>query len=94
MTNIIDKLISYDKCKTILVDAKEFSMISIRLNEKLEKELKDAAKFEGLSVSDYVRNIIVEKLEDLYDYKIAEKAHNEFINDNKKTYTFDETFDS
>lgn len=68
-------------------------MISIRLNEKLEKELKMAAKFEGISVSDFVRNIIIEKLEDLYDYEIAQKAHERYIKDKKKTYSFEETFD-
>lgn len=42
-------------------------MISIRMSETAENELKEVTKFEGMSVSEYVRNIINEKLEDLYD---------------------------
>lgn len=32
-------------------------MLSIRLNPQAEKELKEYAEFEGVSVSEYVRNI-------------------------------------
>lgn len=67
-------------------------MLSIRLNEDLEKDLKKVAKFEGLSVSDYVRNIIIEKLEDIYDLKVGEKALEEFERGNKKTYSYEEVF--
>ncbi len=56
-------------------------MLSIRLNPQVEKELKEAAEFEGVSVSDYVRKIINEKLEDMYDIKLAEEAHDEYIHD-------------
>jgi len=68
-------------------------MISIRLNEKIESQLKEVAEFEGLSISDYVRNLITEKLEDMYDLKVAEEAHKDYIKSGKKTYTFDEVFD-
>ena len=67
-------------------------MISIRLNENVENQLKEVAEFEGVSVSDYVRNLINEKLEDMYDLKIAEEAHKEYIKSGKKTYSFDEVF--
>ena len=68
-------------------------MISIRLSEKMEKELKKVAEFEGISVSDYVRNLIVEELENTYDLDVAEKAHKEYIKSGKKTYSFEEVFD-
>ena len=64
-------------------------MLSIRLNPQAEKELKEIAKFEGVSVSDYVRKIINEKLEDMYDMKLAEEAHMEYIND-PETFSHDE----
>lgn len=67
-------------------------MISIRLNENVENQLKEVAEFEGVSISDYVRNLINEKLEDTYDLKIAEEAHKEYIKSGKKTYSFDEVF--
>lgn len=64
-------------------------MLSIRLNPQAEKELKEVAEFEGVSVSDYVRNIINEKLEDMYDMKLAEEAHDEYMKD-PFTYSHDE----
>lgn len=67
-------------------------MISIRLNENVENQLKEVAEFEGVSISDYVRNLINEKLEDMYDLKVAEEAHKEYVKSGKKTYSFDEVF--
>ena len=67
-------------------------MISIRLNESVENQLKEVAEFEGVSISDYVRNLINEKLEDMYGLKVAEEAHKEYIKSGKKTYSFDEVF--
>ena len=66
-------------------------MISIRMNEASEKALKEIAQFEGLSVSEYVREIINEKLVDLYDLKIGYQALQEF-NENPITYSMDEVF--
>ena len=67
-------------------------MLSIRLNEDTEKNLKKIAKFEGLSISDYVRKIIEEKLEDAYDIKIAELALEEYEKSGKKSHSFEEVF--
>ena len=67
-------------------------MISMRLNETIEAELKQIARFEGISVSDYVRNLIINDLEDKYDLKIAEDAHEDFIKSGEKTYSFEEVF--
>ena len=67
-------------------------MLSIRLNEETEKNLKQIAKFEGLSISDYVRKIIEEKLEDSYDLKLAKLALEEYEKSEKKTYSFEEVF--
>lgn len=82
----------YDNCNTI-VSKEGAKMLSIRLNKQLEKDLKEVADFEGTSVSDYVRNIIIEKLEDIYDYNSAAAALKSFNKSKKKTYSFDEVFD-
>lgn len=66
-------------------------MISIRMNEAAENELKEIAKFEGVSVSEYVRTIINEKLEDLYDLKIGMNALEDYKK-NPVTFTMDEVF--
>ena len=66
-------------------------MISIRMSETAENELKEIAKFEGMSVSEYVRTIINEKLEDLYDLKIGMNALEDYKK-NPVTFTMDEVF--
>lgn len=66
-------------------------MISIRMSEAAENELKEIAKFEGMSVSEYVRTIINEKLEDLYDLKIGMNALEDYKK-NPVTFTMDEVF--
>lgn len=88
-----NQLNMYDKRNTIDTYLEVGRMISIRLTEELEKQLKEVAKFEGKNVSDYVRQLICEKLEDIYDTKTAEKAYKEFIDDSKKSLEFDEVFD-
>ena len=67
------------------------AMISVRLTDASENELKMIAKFEGVSVSEYVRNIINEKLEDLYDLQIGTNALEQY-NKNPVTFTMDEVF--
>jgi len=66
-------------------------MISIRMNEASESALREFARFEGLSVSEYVRNLINEKLEEQYDLSIGQQALDAF-NSNPVTYTMDEVF--
>lgn len=65
-------------------------MLSIRLNPQNEKELKETAEFEGMSISNYVCEIIDEKPEDMYDIKLAEEAHDEYMKE-PITYSHDKT---
>lgn len=88
----MNSLKMYDKCNTIGLDIEVLNMISIRISQDLEAQLKEVAKFEGQSVSDFVRNIIAEKLEDYYDYKIAEEVSNNIKSKKEKLYSHDEVF--
>ena len=63
--------------------------ISVRLNEKDTKLVKAYAKMNNISLSDLVRNAILEKIEDEYDLDLYNKAIEEY-NENPKTYTMDE----
>lgn len=80
----------YVICHTIIIEV--IPMLSIRLNTQAEKELKEIAKFEGMSVSEYVRNIINEKLEDMYDIKLADEAYAKHMKD-PVSYSHDEVKD-
>ena len=63
--------------------------ISVRLNKKDEELVKAYAKMNNISLSDLVRNAIIEKIENEYDLKCYEKAIEEY-KQNPKTYTLDE----
>lgn len=55
--------------------------ISVRLNEEDTKLIKKYAELNKLTVSEFIRQTIIEKIEDEYDLKCYEKA----LEENKKT---------
>lgn len=63
--------------------------ISVRLNDKDTDLIKAYAKLNNISISDLVRNAILEKIEDEYDLESYYKAMEEFKK-NPKTYTTEE----
>lgn len=64
-------------------------IISIRLNEEDAKLIKSYAKINKTTISEFVRNAIMEKIEDEYDLECYYKAMEEFKK-NPKTYTHEE----
>ncbi len=63
--------------------------ISVRLNDKDTELIKKYAEMNNISLSDLIRNAIIEKIEDEYDLKCYYKALEEYEK-NPKTYTMDE----
>ena len=63
--------------------------ISVRLNDKDTELIKRYAEMNNISLSDLIRNAIIEKIEDEYDLKCYYKALEEYEK-NPKTYTMDE----
>lgn len=63
--------------------------ISVRLNEEDTALIKAYADMNNLSLSDLIRNAVLEKIEDEYDLECYEKAMEEY-NKNPKTYTLEE----
>ena len=63
--------------------------ISVRLSDKDTELIKAYAKINNISLSDLVRNAILEKIEDEYDLESYKKAIEDYKN-NPKTYTMDE----
>lgn len=60
--------------------------ISVRLNDKDTDLIKAYAKLNNISISDLVRNAIIEKIEDEYDLQCYNKAMEEYKK-HPKTYT-------
>ena len=63
--------------------------ISVRLNDKDTELIKAYAEMNKISLSDLIRNAVLEKIEDEYDLKCYNEAMKEFKN-NPKTYTMEE----
>ena len=60
--------------------------ISIRLSQEDEKLIREYANLKHMSLSDLLRNSVIEKIEDETDLKSSDKA----MKDMKKTYSYDE----
>ena len=60
--------------------------ISLRVDDRDNKLIRDYAKFKNTSVSDLMRNAIIEKIEDEIDLETFDRA----MADTKKTYSLDE----
>lgn len=63
--------------------------ISVRLNEEDTKLIKAYADMNNISLSDLIRNAVMEKIEDEYDLECYKKAMKKY-KENPKTYTLDE----
>ena len=63
--------------------------ISVRLSDKDMELIKTYAKINNISLSDLIRNAVMEKIEDEYDLECYKKAMQEY-KENPKTYTMDE----
>ena len=63
--------------------------ISVRLNEKDTELIKAYASINNISLSDLIRNAVIEKIENEYDLESYNKAIEEYRK-NPKTYTLEE----
>lgn len=62
---------------------------SLRMNEEDSELVKRYAKLHGISVSDLIRESVMERIEDEYDLKCYEEAKAEF-DKNPVTYSLEE----
>lgn len=67
--------------------------ITMRVNEEEKELIKTFANFYNMSVSDFIRNAVMERIEDEYDLMAYNKAMEEYKK-NPKTYTMQEVIDS
>ena len=67
--------------------------ITMIVSEKERKLIKEFADFYGLNTSEYIRKVVMEKIEDEFDLKAYEEAEAEFVK-NPKTYTLDEVINN
>lgn len=65
------------------------SLISIRATEKEKKLIQQQANFEGMSLSDYIKSAVLEKIDNDYDLALGLQALSEFESE-PVTYTINE----
>ena len=63
--------------------------ISLRLNNSDSEIIKAYAEMKGLSISEFVRRTVLERIEDEFDLKVYEAALSEYKK-NPVTYSLDE----
>ena len=63
--------------------------VSVRLSKQDEILIKKYAELNNISLSDLIRNAVIEKIEDEYDLNAYEKSLEEYKK-NPKTYTVEE----
>ena len=63
--------------------------VSVRLNKQDEILIKKYAELNNISLSDLIRNSVIEKIEDEYDLKAYERSIEEYKK-NSKTYNIEE----
>lgn len=55
--------------------------ITIRMKDEEKNFISEYAEMHGLSLSDFIRSTLLEKIEDELDVKIAEEAYEEYLQD-------------
>jgi len=63
--------------------------ISLRLNDEDTQLIKNYAKLNNISVSDLIRQTVIERIENEYDLELFSKAMLEY-KENPVTYSLDE----
>lgn len=68
------------------------SMISLRVPEQDLSLFKDYARINNKSLSEVIRNTMLERIEDEYDLKVFEEYEEKKAAGEVKTYTHDEVW--
>ena len=64
-------------------------MLAVRVKDDEERLIREYARLHSLSISEFVRNAVLEKIEDEIDLKAYNQAMEKF-KENPITYTLDE----
>lgn len=64
--------------------------ISVRFSKELNSLLNVTVEENNTTKTDFIRQAVVEKIEDMYDIKVADEAHQEWVAGGKKTISHEE----
>ena len=66
------------------------TLISVRLSQELNSLLNAIVEENNVTKNDLIRLAVVEKIEDIYDSKLADEAYKKWVEGGKKTFTHKE----
>lgn len=64
--------------------------IAVRFDNDLVELIEEYASGFQMTKTDFIRDAVLEKIEDMYDIAMADKAHQKWVEGGKKTYSFEE----
>ncbi|MFI3082325.1 type II toxin-antitoxin system RelB family antitoxin [Streptococcus sp. 2022WUSS135] len=64
--------------------------IAVRFDEDLVQLIEEVSSGQHMTKTDFIREAVLEKLEDMYDLAKAEKTYQEWSESGKKTYSHEE----
>ena len=64
--------------------------VSVRFSQELNSILSTVVEENNTTKTDFIRQAVVEKIEDIYDIKMADQAHKEWVDGGRKTISHEE----
>ena len=66
------------------------TLISVQFSQELNSLLNAIVEENNTTKTDFIRQAIIEKIEDMYDIKVADEAYKKWVEGGKKTFTHKE----
>lgn len=64
--------------------------VSVRFSKELNTMLSTVVEENNTTKTDFIRQAVVEKIEDMYDIRMADQAHKEWVDGGRKTISHEE----
>lgn len=64
--------------------------VSVRFSQELNSMLSAVVEENNTTKTDFIRQAVVEKIEDMYDIRMADQAHKEWVDGGRKTISHEE----
>ena len=64
--------------------------VSVRFSQELNSMLSTVVEENNTTKTDFIRQAVVEKIEDMYDIRMADQAHKEWVYGGRKTISHEE----
>ena len=64
--------------------------VSVRFSQELNSILSTIVEENNTTKTDFIRQAVVEKIEDMYDIRMADQAHKEWVDGGRKTISHEE----